>query len=131
VNDREEHAHELGALLTTPTTRSYYVNLIPYNPTAVEDHFETPPDADVFKFQQILQSYGLITRVRRRRRKKKGCGGGDDDDITMMMNSINSDDDDDDGDLTAPLLCYSLLPPTTTTRCVSIMVVTLVVPVVS
>jgi len=62
VNDRPEHAHELGALLAGQTV---IVNLIPYNPTDVAHEFDTPEDNDVDNFYEILvNEYKLLTTIR-------------------------------------------------------------------
>lgn len=62
VNDRPEHARELGQLLVGA---SVIVNLIPYNPTDVAMDFETPEDDDVDAFYTVLaHDYKLLTTVR-------------------------------------------------------------------
>ncbi|EWM27564.1 radical sam domain-containing protein [Nannochloropsis gaditana] len=62
VNDRPEHARELGQLLVGA---SVIVNLIPYNPTDVAMDFETPEDDDVDTFYTVLaHDYKLLTTVR-------------------------------------------------------------------
>eukprot|EP00624_Nannochloropsis_granulata_P003506 evm.model.NODE_2782_length_4542_cov_19.882650.1 len=62
VNDRPEHAHELGVLLAGQTV---IVNLIPYNPTDVAREFDTPEDNDVDNFYEILvNEYKLLTTIR-------------------------------------------------------------------
>lgn len=65
VNDLEEHAHELGQLLSS--RRGYILlNLIPYNPTEVAEDFVAPSHEDVERFDKIVRSepYNLFTRVR-------------------------------------------------------------------
>lgn len=74
VNDRPEHAHELGQLLSG---RDCVVNLIPYNPTEVTMEFEIPDDADVDAFFQILVSeYKILCTIRRHHGRDIGgaCG---------------------------------------------------------
>ena len=65
INDRDEHAHLLGILLE-PRRQSILLNLIPYNPTAVEESFEAPTEEQVQSFFQICTSpqYRLFTRIR-------------------------------------------------------------------
>jgi hypothetical protein len=65
VNDRPEHAHELGRLLG-PRSDFVLLNLIPYNPTSVAEDYEPPTDDDVQRFYQICSSepYRIHTRVR-------------------------------------------------------------------
>jgi adenine C2-methylase RlmN of 23S rRNA A2503 and tRNA A37 len=65
INDRPEHAHELGALLQS--RRDYLLlNLIPYNPTDVAEDYFPPSEEDVQEFSRICQSepYLIHTRVR-------------------------------------------------------------------
>ena len=65
INDRVDHAHELGRLLG-PRSDFVLLNLIPYNPTTVAEDFEPPADDDVQRFFQICSSapYRIHTRVR-------------------------------------------------------------------
>ena len=65
INDREEHAHELGRLLG-PRNAFVLLNLIPYNPTSVAEDYEPPTDEAVRRFYEICTSapYLLHTRVR-------------------------------------------------------------------
>ena len=65
INDREEHAHELGRLLG-PRTAFVLLNLIPYNPTSVAEDYEPPTDEAVRRFYDICTAapYLLHTRVR-------------------------------------------------------------------
>jgi len=65
VNDREEHAHELGLLLG-PRSDFVLLNLIPYNPTSVAEDYEPPTDEAVKRFYEICSSapYDIHTRVR-------------------------------------------------------------------
>ena len=66
VNDRVEHAHELGALLA-PRRGHVLLNLIPYNPTDVTEAYAPPESSDVDAFYQTLVSspYFILTRIRR------------------------------------------------------------------
>jgi 23S rRNA (adenine2503-C2)-methyltransferase len=59
VNDRPEHAHELGELLQGLKCN---VNLIPYNP--IDAQFKRPRRDRVLAFQGILTDYGKKTTVR-------------------------------------------------------------------
>ena len=65
VNDRPEHAHELGKLLG-PRKHNILLNLIPYNPTDVADDFYPPSQDDIQNFFDIVTSdeYGVYCRVR-------------------------------------------------------------------
>lgn len=65
INDKDEHAHELGKLLTT-RRNSILLNLIPYNPTSVAEDFEPPLEEQVQRFFQICTSpeYRIFTRIR-------------------------------------------------------------------
>lgn len=65
VNDREEHARELGQLLS-PRWEHILLNLIPYNPTEVSEDFEPPTDESIERFHNICASepFRLHTRVR-------------------------------------------------------------------
>jgi adenine C2-methylase RlmN of 23S rRNA A2503 and tRNA A37 len=69
VNDREEHAHELAALLSaTPLRRKHIIlNLIPYNPTEVAESYRPPTRESVERFTKICMSepYCVTTRVRK------------------------------------------------------------------
>lgn len=55
VNDSEETAHELGALLQG---HQFWVNLIPYNPTPAAP-YETPDQSSISAFSAVVQSYGV------------------------------------------------------------------------
>lgn len=72
VNDSDDHAHRLGALLKGMDA---HVNLIPLNPT---EGFEgkAPADERVRAFQEIIQVSGLPSTVRQRRGidVAAGCG---------------------------------------------------------
>eukprot|EP01114_Cavostelium_apophysatum_P005325 TRINITY_DN1615_c2_g1_i2.p1 TRINITY_DN1615_c2_g1~~TRINITY_DN1615_c2_g1_i2.p1 ORF type:complete len:454 (-),score=87.63 TRINITY_DN1615_c2_g1_i2:2-1363(-) len=63
VNNSMEVAHELGKLLSG---KSVLVNLIPYNPTEVNEDFRAPTLEAVLAFERILRDhYKLLTAVRR------------------------------------------------------------------
>ena len=65
INDRHEHAHELGSLLMSRRDH-ILLNLIPYNPTEVAVEFMPPTEEAVGIFHQICcaEPYLLHTRVR-------------------------------------------------------------------
>lgn len=65
VNDRPEHAHELGRLLMS-RRENVYLNLIPYNKTEVAEDFDSPTEEEVKTFFAIVTSepYNIWTRVR-------------------------------------------------------------------
>lgn len=65
VNDRPEHAHELGKLLY-PRRANILLNLIPYNPTDVAEDFFPPSQQDIDTFFKIVtaEEYGIYCRVR-------------------------------------------------------------------
>jgi 23S rRNA (adenine2503-C2)-methyltransferase len=60
-NDGEEHAHELGQLLSG---MNCLVNLIPVNFVPERKLVRTPRER-IFRFQRILQSYRVNTTIRR------------------------------------------------------------------
>lgn len=61
VNDGEEEAHQLGALIKGFPN---HVNLIPWNP--VDEHpFQPSPQERVRRFQSIVQEYGISCTIRR------------------------------------------------------------------
>ncbi len=72
VNDSEENARELAGRLRK---RNALVNLIPYNPVKELD-FRTPSTAQVRKFTNILESYGIQIALRHRKGEKidAACG---------------------------------------------------------
>jgi len=57
-----EAAHQLGKLCEN---RHFFVNLIPYNPTDVEDKLSCPSEEHMKKFQRIVSSYGCYCFIRR------------------------------------------------------------------
>ncbi|WP_018936605.1 bifunctional tRNA (adenosine(37)-C2)-methyltransferase TrmG/ribosomal RNA large subunit methyltransferase RlmN [Thioalkalivibrio sp. ALJ24] len=63
VNDRPEHARELAALLRGLPCK---LNLIPFNPFPGAP-FERPGEADIERFERLLQKAGYVTTVRRTR----------------------------------------------------------------
>ena len=65
INDAPEHAHELGALLSSRRA-SIILNLIPYNPTDVIHKYEPPTPENISTFFEICISdqYRIYTRVR-------------------------------------------------------------------
>lgn len=65
LNDQEEHARELGALLA-PFGDYVLLNLIPYNPTDVRETFVAPTREASEAFQRVCQSepYLIHTRIR-------------------------------------------------------------------
>ena len=60
VNDKDEHAHELGALLKD---RLAHVNLIPWNAVKGSPYELTPREV-IRSFQTILETYGVPSTVR-------------------------------------------------------------------
>ncbi|OOC09318.1 MULTISPECIES: bifunctional tRNA (adenosine(37)-C2)-methyltransferase TrmG/ribosomal RNA large subunit methyltransferase RlmN [Thioalkalivibrio] len=63
VNDRPEHARELAALLRELPCK---LNLIPFNPFPGAP-FDRPSEADIERFERLLQKAGYVTTVRRTR----------------------------------------------------------------
>lgn len=63
INDSEENAHELGVLLRRTRCK---VNLIPFN-EAYPLKYNTPCKEVIYKFQEILETYGLNTKIRKNR----------------------------------------------------------------
>ena len=62
VNDNEEQAHQLGALLQG---RAVVLNLIPWNPVySPEFEFEAPGNERTNRFQSIVRQYGVHCTVR-------------------------------------------------------------------
>lgn len=63
VNDSEEVAHQTGALLKP---LNCLLNLIPYNPTEVDDGYSAPSNETVMRFRDIVfNEYGIFTTVRK------------------------------------------------------------------
>ena len=63
VNDSDEAAHELGALLKG---RNVILNLIPYNPTNVGIEFKTPTEQEVEGFQKNARGTVYMSLCARR-----------------------------------------------------------------
>lgn len=62
VNENEEQAHQLGALLQG---RAVVLNLIPWNPVySPEFAFEAPGHERTNRFQSIVRQYGVHCTVR-------------------------------------------------------------------
>lgn len=61
VNDRPEHAEELGEVLQGMLC---HVNLIPVNHVPERDYVRTPRD-DIFEFKRILDRKKVNTTIRR------------------------------------------------------------------
>lgn len=62
VNDSEEQAHQLGALMQG---RAVVLNLIPWNPVfSPEFHFKAPGQQRTDAFQSIVRQYGVHCTVR-------------------------------------------------------------------
>lgn len=62
INDSEDHAAALGALLAG---RDVFVNLIPYNPAAAQDTLRPSSAQAVAAFQHVLRNgHGLHATVR-------------------------------------------------------------------
>ena len=65
VNDLPEHAEELAILLTQSKRKDHVLlNLIPYNPTTVAEHFEAPTKENVTLFADICKAHNIMVRVR-------------------------------------------------------------------
>lgn len=61
TNDKKENADELGRLLKGMLC---HVNLIPVNEVA-ENNFKKSTNEQIYRFQNILEGYGIETTVRR------------------------------------------------------------------
>jgi len=89
VNDLPEHAHELGALLSS--RRAHIIlNLIPYNPTDVIHKYEPPTTESISTFFQICMSdkYRIYTRVRQEMGQDIAGACGQ---LALVRKSDNSD----------------------------------------
>ncbi|GGI66279.1 MULTISPECIES: 23S rRNA (adenine(2503)-C(2))-methyltransferase RlmN [Enterococcus] len=64
VNDREEHAEQLAALLKDKKKLTY-VNLIPYNKVSEHDQYSRSSKADVLAFYNILKKHGVNAVIRK------------------------------------------------------------------
>jgi len=73
VNDSDENARELAAVLLGSLGRLFMVNLIPFNPT---EGFRASPKARILRFREILEMAGLevTQRMRFGREVKGACG---------------------------------------------------------
>lgn len=60
VNDTPEHAEQLARLIGG---HSFYVNIIPYNPT--DNAFRKSPDEDIELFRGVLRKNGVVATRRR------------------------------------------------------------------
>lgn len=60
VNDRPEHAEQLSELIGS---RSFYVNIIPYNPT--DNGFKKSAPEDIAAFYDVLKRNGIVVTRRR------------------------------------------------------------------
>ncbi len=60
-NDSAKEAQELGKLLQGKLA---HVNLIPYNPIDTDDPLQQSEEAEIRKFQKVLQKYGVPSTVR-------------------------------------------------------------------
>lgn len=56
-------SHALSALTPTPD-RKLYLNVIPYNPTAVEEDFKPPTEERTQKFIDTVRSHGVQVLIR-------------------------------------------------------------------
>jgi 23S rRNA (adenine2503-C2)-methyltransferase len=63
VNDRAEHAEELGDVLNDLALA--HVNLIPVNYVPEREHYERTSREDIFNFKRILEKKGINTTIRR------------------------------------------------------------------
>jgi 23S rRNA (adenine2503-C2)-methyltransferase len=72
INDKPEHAHELGRKIQALLC---HVNVIPLNPIP-DSPFQPTSDEDTLRFVEILRSYGISATVRLRRgiEINAGCG---------------------------------------------------------
>jgi 23S rRNA (adenine2503-C2)-methyltransferase len=73
VNDNSKEAHELAGLLKD---KGGAVNLIPYNPTTVAQHFARPDRERIAAFRRILEESGLTVTQRKERGQEifAACG---------------------------------------------------------
>lgn len=74
VNDKPEHAHELGQLLSKRKD-NILLNLIPYNPTDVTEEFYPPLQETVDNFFNICISEPYIIHTRVRQEKGQDIAG--------------------------------------------------------
>ena len=73
VNDRPEDARQLAALMKKMPAA---LNVIPYNPTAVIEHFQRPEAARIAAFRKILEDAGIVVTQRKERGQQiaAACG---------------------------------------------------------
>jgi 23S rRNA (adenine2503-C2)-methyltransferase len=73
VNDNPKEAQELAELLRDSGGA---VNLIPYNPTSVIEHFERPEGERIVGFKRILENAGITVTQRKERGQQifAACG---------------------------------------------------------
>ncbi|HXX77842.1 MAG TPA: 23S rRNA (adenine(2503)-C(2))-methyltransferase RlmN, partial [Ktedonobacteraceae bacterium] len=64
VNDTEEHAHQLGALLS-PLKQFAHVNCIPVNATSAD--FKSPTGESISAFRTVLNEHNISNSVRAER----------------------------------------------------------------
>lgn len=72
-----ENTEALQALISFASGGSYYVNLIPYNPTVAGERlgYKTPSDAAIFDFHNALIESGIHSRVRWSTEAGRGASG--------------------------------------------------------
>lgn len=63
VNDSDEHAEELAALLRQYDLRKVKINLIPHNPAEQLPYSPSPPE-QVKRFKSLLESHGVSAYIR-------------------------------------------------------------------
>ncbi|DBA73554.1 hypothetical protein WJX79_010357 [Trebouxia sp. C0005] len=101
VNDNEEQAHQLGALLQG---RAVVLNLIPWNPVySPEFDFEAPGHQRTAAFQTIVRQYGVHCTVRQEKGQDisgacgqlvveygagKGCGSSTNSDMEDIASTL-------------------------------------------
>lgn len=101
VNDNEEQAHQLGALLQG---RAVVLNLIPWNPVySPEFDFEAPGNHRTSHFQSIVRLYSVHCTVRQEKGQdisgacgqlvvehalSKGCGGSNNRDMEDIVPKV-------------------------------------------
>ena len=73
VNDRPEDARELAALMRDMPAA---LNVIPYNPTTVTEHFQRPEPSRIAAFRKILEDAGVTVTQRKERGQQiaAACG---------------------------------------------------------
>jgi len=73
VNDRPEDARQLAALMKNMPAA---LNVIPYNPTTVFEHFQRPEASRIAAFRKILEDAGVVVTQRKERGQQiaAACG---------------------------------------------------------